>query len=516
MLWLRCSLVLKMVWDCAFEHGNAVMGPAFGNTKDCELMMMVGLPASGKTMWAEKWVKEHPEKQHLLLGTNLALDQMKVQGLLRKQNYGERFDRLMDRATEIFNALLARVAKIPRNSIIDQTNVYKSAHKRKLRPFFQYRKIAVVVFPRPDVVKLRAEIANYVLPTSKDMPASDEFFDQVWFPELNREDSQRYLEEMKLTLQSASSLPYSSKSSVQSFASPLIQKANVGLQQNPNSPALQAAYGYLRPQLVMGLAYPGGGLPGQPQYASGQYHSGAVPASYGNYGVNNQNIKISSDGRSPFPGGTTGLYPNSGVVYPYGGPYQTHGIVSSERPNYESRIPSTGSSTGWNNGVVHSYYNTPKTSSSYVSSFGSPSTPLSCSNPVDPCYAVQVPGNPAINIHPQPSSAFSSNYSIPRAPFPYGNPVHPPVALQVPRESAYNPHGHLSSTSDSYCGTPYPTLLPGNVPPTGTQQSGGFFTPPGPRSREGFVFPVERQCLIENALENALCGYYSTATCAAI
>jgi len=41
-------------------------------------MMMVGLPASGKSTWAEKWVKEHPEKRFILLGTNLALEQMKV------------------------------------------------------------------------------------------------------------------------------------------------------------------------------------------------------------------------------------------------------------------------------------------------------------------------------------------------------------------------------------------------------------------------------------------------------
>jgi heterogeneous nuclear ribonucleoprotein U-like protein 1 len=41
-------------------------------------MMMVGLPASGKSTWAEKWMKEHPEKRYVLLGTNLALDQMKV------------------------------------------------------------------------------------------------------------------------------------------------------------------------------------------------------------------------------------------------------------------------------------------------------------------------------------------------------------------------------------------------------------------------------------------------------
>lgn len=69
-------------WACALEDGNAVMGPTFENPSDCELIMMVGLPASGKTTWAEKLVNQTPEKRYVLLGTNLALDQMKVPVIL--------------------------------------------------------------------------------------------------------------------------------------------------------------------------------------------------------------------------------------------------------------------------------------------------------------------------------------------------------------------------------------------------------------------------------------------------
>lgn len=63
-------------WNSAIGDGNVIMGPRFAG--ECEVLMMVGLPASGKTTWAEKWVKEHPGKRYVLLGTNLALDQMKV------------------------------------------------------------------------------------------------------------------------------------------------------------------------------------------------------------------------------------------------------------------------------------------------------------------------------------------------------------------------------------------------------------------------------------------------------
>ncbi|CAN6457762.1 unnamed protein product [Victoria cruziana] len=228
-------------WKCAFEERNIVPGPMFLGPEYREVIMMVGLPASGKTTWAEKWIKDHPEKRYILLGTNLALDQMKVPGLLRKHNYGERFDRLMDRATGIFNTLLARAAKTPRSYILDQTNVYKSARKRKLKAFTNCRKIAVVIFPTPQELKHRAAgrfkemgkevpaeavnemLANYVLPTSKDMPGTDELFDEVLFPELNRKDSQKYLDEMKHELRSPlkprDASPYSREGAVHSFSS---------------------------------------------------------------------------------------------------------------------------------------------------------------------------------------------------------------------------------------------------------------------------------------------------------
>ncbi|XP_030518073.1 heterogeneous nuclear ribonucleoprotein U-like protein 1 isoform X2 [Rhodamnia argentea] len=237
-------------WACAFEDQKAILGPAFSDISCCEIMMMVGLPASGKTTWAEKWIKEHPEKRYVLLGTNLVLDQMKVPGLRRKENYGERFDRLMDRATDVFNILLTRAARTARNYILDQTNVYKSARKRKLKPFASFRKIAVVVFPKPEELKSSSQkrfremgkevpadavnqmLANYALPTSVNMRGSDEYFDQVMFAELDRLESQRHLDEMKQSLASHSNLnvksnfsPYSLGTAVGSY--PLPRKEHV-------------------------------------------------------------------------------------------------------------------------------------------------------------------------------------------------------------------------------------------------------------------------------------------------
>jgi heterogeneous nuclear ribonucleoprotein U-like protein 1 len=40
--------------------------------------MMVGLPAAGKTTWAEKLKASESEKMYYILGTNLIIDKMRV------------------------------------------------------------------------------------------------------------------------------------------------------------------------------------------------------------------------------------------------------------------------------------------------------------------------------------------------------------------------------------------------------------------------------------------------------
>ena len=40
--------------------------------------MMVGLPAAGKSKWAENYSQEHPEMNVNILGTNFIMDKMKV------------------------------------------------------------------------------------------------------------------------------------------------------------------------------------------------------------------------------------------------------------------------------------------------------------------------------------------------------------------------------------------------------------------------------------------------------
>lgn len=126
--------------------------------EDCEVIMMIGLPASGKTTWAEKLKASQPEKMYNILGTNLIIDKMKVMGLPRKKNYAGRWDVLIDKSTKCLNKLLEIAAGKKRNYIIDQTNVYASARRRKMQPFEGFQRKAVVIVPTEEDYKTRLEL----------------------------------------------------------------------------------------------------------------------------------------------------------------------------------------------------------------------------------------------------------------------------------------------------------------------------------------------------------------------
>ncbi|KAF3954508.1 hypothetical protein ACB098_05G197800 [Castanea mollissima] len=443
-------------WASALKDGNAMMGPTFSKPSDCELMMMVGLPASGKTTWAEKWVKEHPEKRYVLLGTNLILDQMKVPGLTRKQNYGERFDRLMDRATAIFNTLLPRAAKTPRNYIIDQTNVYKNARKRKLKPFAYFQKIAVVVFPKPEELKFRADkrfkemgkevpadavnemLANFVLPGRKDMPGSDEYFDQVIFVELNRAESQRHLDEMKNALAAAPNLnsnnssPYSREGSIQPYTGFMPQHqgslaATGGHWQSSYAPP--PPYNYQGPNQV-NTTYQGAKLQGR----TGSY----AEAYQGNQ------------------------YPPVAIVAPPPGTYSSYeSSIPRDNTGYSGSYagtPSSGTAPNWGYGMGGPPYSGPK---------------IEAMNAI-PAVAI-VPYRSSMVEHPPFGSASTMPFSHSSHGEHFSNIGGPGAALQAPRAPSYLPRPPPVT-----CGSPYGTPIPRpsyGSNPTDGQYTGGYALP---------------------------------------
>ncbi|KAF1579936.1 Heterogeneous nuclear ribonucleoprotein U-like protein 1, partial [Eudyptes moseleyi] len=100
------------------ERVRGTLGPK--SKAECEILMMVGLPAAGKTTWAVKHAAANPSKKYNILGTNAIMDKMRVMGLRRQRNYAGRWDVLIQQATQCLNRLIQIAARKKRNYILDQ------------------------------------------------------------------------------------------------------------------------------------------------------------------------------------------------------------------------------------------------------------------------------------------------------------------------------------------------------------------------------------------------------------
>ncbi|KAL1433658.1 hypothetical protein MTO96_012481 [Rhipicephalus appendiculatus] len=233
------------------ERIRGTVGPK--KKSECEMIMMCGLPGCGKTTWANEYTAKFPERKYNILGTNNIIDKMKVMGLPRKRNYSGRWDVLIEKSTKCLNKLLEMASKTPRNYILDQTNVYPTAQRRKMRPFEGFKRRAVVIVPTdeefirrcqkrekeegkdvPDIAVLEMK-ANFV------MPEQGSLFDEVIYTELPREE-----------------------------AEPLVKKYN---EEGRAAPGFRGGFDRRRP-------YPrGGGPPGGPGF-----RGGPPPPGRGGYG----------------------------------------------------------------------------------------------------------------------------------------------------------------------------------------------------------------------------------------
>jgi len=178
--------------------------------KDSEFVMLAGLPGAGKTYWAQKHMEANPTKNYLLLGTNSVIDQMKVMNLGRQRNYADRWQELISQATPIFNKLVEIAGKTPRNIILDQTNVYKSARARKASAFQDFgKRICVTIVTDEDTLAQRTDKrekeegkfvpvqavnqmrANFVAPELEDG------FTDIVYPELPERDARQTIQQVK-------------------------------------------------------------------------------------------------------------------------------------------------------------------------------------------------------------------------------------------------------------------------------------------------------------------------------
>ncbi len=62
----------------AVEEDRDFAVTAATNKSDCEVILTVGLPASGKTYWASRQLSKYPEKRYTVIGVSQLIDRMTV------------------------------------------------------------------------------------------------------------------------------------------------------------------------------------------------------------------------------------------------------------------------------------------------------------------------------------------------------------------------------------------------------------------------------------------------------
>ncbi|XP_077993503.1 uncharacterized protein LOC144447377 isoform X2 [Glandiceps talaboti] len=178
---------------------------------ESEVLMLIGLPGSGKTSWCEKKVKESSEKRYSIIGMKYLINKMKILGEDRKKNYSGRWDILMDKMSKCLNRLYDIAARKRRNYIFDQTNVYASIQRRKMRPFEGFQRKAIVVVPSDEEFKRRCdkqkeedtqddvppEHAVMDMKANFALPASGTYFDSVEYAELEEEEAAKVVDEYR-------------------------------------------------------------------------------------------------------------------------------------------------------------------------------------------------------------------------------------------------------------------------------------------------------------------------------
>ncbi|XP_030251765.1 heterogeneous nuclear ribonucleoprotein U-like protein 2 isoform X2 [Sparus aurata] len=165
------------------------------------MLLIVGLPGSGKSHWARTHMKQHPEKQYRLLGTEELLTCM--------MSGGQRDSRLQQ-ACQCLTDLIKMAAQTPGNYILDQCNILFSARRHKLQLFTGFRRRAVVVFPSADEWRRRLsqhqtsdgdqipETALLKLQVSCCLPEQQcDLLEELQYVELPQEKAQTLLQEYK-------------------------------------------------------------------------------------------------------------------------------------------------------------------------------------------------------------------------------------------------------------------------------------------------------------------------------